>query len=218
MTALTVRHPALQAFNLPRIGAWSGSLSLHLVAVLLLLGSPVALHWVHKVPAEMTIAVIVASKPDPAVPIPPLPEPAAAPAHSHATHPVAKSLPTPVSMVAPVTSLSIPGPAVIPVPVTVPSVQVDTPPTALAYGNRTQVAYPLGALRRREQGTVILRVLVDSQGIASIVEIERSSGSAELDNAARTAVKQWHFQPATHAGRAQQAWARVPITFQLSNL
>ena len=218
MTALVVRNSALDSFNLPRVGAWSGSISLHLVLVLLLLGSPVALHWVRQAPAEQTIAVILPSKPKPVAPLPAMPEPPKAKAHAHATSTITKTLPTPIAVNVPATSLSIPDSVISPVAVAIPQALGDTPPTALAYGHSTEVAYPLGALRRHEQGTVILRVLVNSQGLASIVEIEHSSGSTELDNAARTAVKHWRFQPATHAGLAQQAWARVPITFQLSTL
>jgi protein TonB len=94
----------------------------------------------------------------------------------------------------------------------------ETAPSAIAYGNRTRVAYPLEALRNREQGTVILRVLVGTDGSVLGVEIEKSSGSRSLDRAARDAVGKWRFHPATRNGVAHSAWASVPVTFNLSQL
>ncbi len=220
MIALALRNRYLQSFNLPRVGAWSGSLSLHLAVVLLLLGSPVALHWVNKAPAEQTITVILPANAKPVAPIPALPEPLTrSRTRPHLTHVVVSQPVARVAPIVPVTaSIAIPGPSVVPIAAHDVAGSSATPPTALAYGNRTQVAYPADALRRHEEGTVILRVLVNTDGLASIVEIERSSGSTDLDNAARAAVRQWHFHPATHAGFAQQAWAVVPITFRLSSL
>lgn len=218
MTALAVRNATVESFNLPRVGAWSGSLSLHLLLVLLVFGSPAVVHLMRQAPAQQIITVILPADPKPVAPIPALPVPPKAKADPQAVHVVTRNLPTQISVTLPTSSMSIPVPAVVPMATSEVATATDTPPTALAYGNRTQVAYPLGALRRREQGTVILHVLVSTQGLASIVEIQRSSGSKDLDNAARAAVKQWHFHPATHAGLAQQAWAVVPITFRLSTL
>ena len=78
--------------------------------------------------------------------------------------------------------------------------------------------YPIDAMRRHEQGTVILHVLVDADGKVLTVEIETSSGSPRLDRAARDAVRQWRFNPAKHGGAALSAWARVPVSFNLSTL
>ena len=218
MTALAVRNASVESFNLPRVGAWSGSISLHLALIVLLLGSPIALHWVQQTPEQQIVTVLLPADSKPVAPIPALPQPPKAKLRPHVTHVVDANLPAQISVAAPATNMSIPVPAVLPVATSGVATTSDTPPTALAYGNRTQVAYPVSALRRREQGTVILRVLVSTTGLASIVQIERSSGSKDLDTAALSAVKHWHFTPATHAGLAQQAWARVPITFRLSTL
>jgi protein TonB len=100
----------------------------------------------------------------------------------------------------------------------VPEASIEVAPTALAYGKRTQVPYPKEALRRHEQGTVVLRVLVGADGIPQTVEIETSSGSPRLDRAARDAVLHWSFRPGTRDGAARSAWARVPVAFDLSAL
>jgi protein TonB len=56
--------------------------------------------------------------------------------------------------------------------------------------------YPLEAARRREHGTVVLRIFIDVDGSVSQVQILHSSGSPILDGAARDRVKTWHFRPA----------------------
>ena len=77
-------------------------------------------------------------------------------------------------------------------------------------------AYPAQALRMRQQGQVMLRVLVDEAGRPAEVAIESSSGFRLLDEAAVKAVKKrWHFLPATRDGAAIQAWALVPVSFVL---
>ncbi|HMH69385.1 MAG TPA: energy transducer TonB [Pinirhizobacter sp.] len=77
-------------------------------------------------------------------------------------------------------------------------------------------AYPSTARRMHMQGTVVLRVLVDVDGKPLQVVVESSSGHAELDRAAQNQVlSKWRFQPATAQGRPTQAWARIPVTFNL---
>ena len=77
--------------------------------------------------------------------------------------------------------------------------------------------YPPLARRMREQGKVILRVLVDADGLAERVELRTSSGSARLDQSAQDTVKRWKFIPARQGERNVAAWVLVPITFTLEN-
>ena len=77
--------------------------------------------------------------------------------------------------------------------------------------------YPPLARRMREQGKVILRVLVDADGLAERVELRTSSGSARLDQSAQETVKRWKFVPARQGERNVAAWVLVPITFALEN-
>jgi protein TonB len=71
--------------------------------------------------------------------------------------------------------------------------------------------------RLNEQGTVILRVLVKSDGTASNVEVKSSSGFPRLDQAAIDAVQTWRFNPATIDGKADEERYQVPITLKLQN-
>jgi protein TonB len=216
MTAL-VAHPPFR-MNWPRVGALSGTMALHAGLLLLLLAPPVALkvmqathedtltfRWIEpeKIPDEPVLPV-----PKVKVPTPPQPR--------HIEQPPPQTAPTP-PLIAENPMGQPAEPAGPPAP-EMPAAPVETAPTALAYNFRTKVAYPIKALQRGEHGTVVLRVLVGADGNPQTIEIERSSGSRDLDNAARDAVKRWTFQPGTHNGVKQSAWARVPISFDLQQL
>ena len=75
--------------------------------------------------------------------------------------------------------------------------------------------YPALARRMGEQGKVILRVLVNSAGIAGQVELRTSSGSARLDGAALETVRRWRFLPARQGDDNIDAWVLVPVSFSL---
>jgi protein TonB len=77
--------------------------------------------------------------------------------------------------------------------------------------------YPEIALRRREEGRVMLRVSVSADGRALAVEVAATSGYPSLDSAALSAVRQWRFIPATQAGSAVAAIADVPVRFRIDN-
>lgn len=75
--------------------------------------------------------------------------------------------------------------------------------------------YPPLSRRMGEEGKVILRVSVNPQGTADVVEIRTSSGSARLDDSAMKTVRNWRFIPAKLGDVAVQSWVLVPIIFKL---
>lgn len=75
--------------------------------------------------------------------------------------------------------------------------------------------YPAEAVRDRLEGTVMLRLEIDSAGHVAEVEVVESSGHAPLDRAAVAAVRQWHGQPARRFGRATASVEVLPIRFRL---
>jgi periplasmic protein TonB len=218
MATLVSQSTALPRLNWPRIGAFSGSISLHLYIVLLLFTPAAALQLLRPADPPPTVVDILNKIPEVVQQIPDLPKPL-----KHQTHPVIPH-PAPIEQKpeVPITvGASKPTPPAVPGPANVDSraeTHMDVAPTALAYATRTRVDYPIEARRRREQGTVVLRVLVGVDGVPQIVEIESSSGSSRLDTAARNAVRNWSFRPGTRDGVAQSAWARIPIAFDLSQL
>lgn len=95
-----------------------------------------------------------------------------------------------------------------------------TAPTAmqLEYLSAPPPKYPRGAHSRRIEGTVLLRVLVGTDGRPLDVTVSQSSGNRELDEAARSQIlKRWSFRPAMKNGQAVQALGLVPIAFELTH-
>lgn len=84
------------------------------------------------------------------------------------------------------------------------------------YSGHNRVRYPTAAIRNREQGEVLLRVLISSNGSPRQAEVARSSGSRHLDAAAKRSVLSWRFVPAERNGSAIDTWVIVPIRFNLS--
>jgi periplasmic protein TonB len=110
-------------------------------------------------------------------------------------------------------------PAVAPPPApavaAVPRETASPPDFRAAYLRNPPPGYPAAARRNGEEGTVMLRVLVSTEGAPREVALERSSGSTLLDAVALATVKNWRFTPARRGGEAQEAWVLVPIVFRL---
>ena len=85
----------------------------------------------------------------------------------------------------------------------------------VAYLVQPAPHYPPESKRTREQGLVILRVLIDESGHAKTIEVYRSSGHPRLDEAARNAVARAVFKPYIDRGVARQSAAIVPVEFSL---
>ena len=91
-----------------------------------------------------------------------------------------------------------------------------TPPRAdAAYLSNPAPDYPASALAQRQEGRVVLRVLVAADGRPQEVSVARGSGFAALDQAAVAAVQRWRFVAASRDGVAVDARVLVPITFKL---
>ncbi len=76
--------------------------------------------------------------------------------------------------------------------------------------------YPTQSRRLNEEGTVVLTVLVLADGKAGMVEVKSSSGYPMLDQSAKDAVKQWHFNPATIDGKPIDESYSLSIPFKLN--
>ena len=77
--------------------------------------------------------------------------------------------------------------------------------------------YPMTARRRGQEGRVLLRVLVTTEGLPGAVSLLRSSGHRLLDKAAMAAVEDWRFLPARLRGAAILSEIDVPIAFKLTD-
>lgn len=94
--------------------------------------------------------------------------------------------------------------------------KITAPQFNAAYLNNPAPAYPASARRMGETGRVLLRVYVTAGGLAGEVQIQRSSGVEDLDDAALEAVRRWKFVPAKQGDTAIAAWVNVPINFTLN--
>ena len=110
-----------------------------------------------------------------------------------------------------------PQPSVAVPPAPAPSqarVKVDKPP---APRRRIKPEYPKGARERGEEGDVTLEFEVSAKGTVDNVQIVKSCGFPELEQAAIRAVKQARFEPARRGSAKVPSTARLTLTFQLKN-
>jgi protein TonB len=203
-----------------RIAAGAGAIALN-VAVLLLLLVPAGLPDVAApVDRGMMVVPIIERVVPPTPPVVPVTTP------TPPTVPVYR-VPVRTEVAPPVVDQVVVEDGVLPADETI-TTPVDTgpadiaPPALPVAGMRLEYAkappppYPRDALRAGLQGTVLLQVLVDVDGRPLRVEIQKSSGHHELDDAARKFVlRHWTFRPATVDGRPVQAVGIVPIAYDL---
>jgi uncharacterized protein (TIGR02246 family) len=75
--------------------------------------------------------------------------------------------------------------------------------------------YPPEALRRKERGSVNLKVCADGQGaVSQNMEVVRSSGSKLLDEAAMTWARSVTWVPATYNRQRVEGCAKVDVAFE----
>jgi|HigsolmetaAR203D_1030402.scaffolds.fasta_scaffold00209_5 protein TonB len=89
--------------------------------------------------------------------------------------------------------------------------------SAVEYVREPVPRYPPQSRRLKEQGLVVLRVLIDERGQACSIEVETSSGHARLDHAAKEAVARAAFRPYVEDGEPRRALVLIPIEFSLSS-
>lgn len=98
-------------------------------------------------------------------------------------------------------------------PVVHPSTTV--PDYRVAYLNNPPPVYPASSRQQKEEGRVLLNVMINRNGKPEVVQIKRSSGYSALDQSAADTVRRWRFAPAQRSGTPVDAWVTVPIVFRL---
>lgn len=210
-------YPAPDQFE--RRVVLAGIVLLHagVVAVLILSGviAPEKLTRV----LQATLILPSPPQPEPPRPRPPPPQPKPVPLPHAQSLPspllaAAVAAPSPISVspatTAPLAVSAPPAPAASPLPITPPQFGAD-------YLDNPKPAYPPISRRMREEGKVLMRVFVEADGRPGRVEIQSSSGSPRLDQAASSAVSRWKFIPARQGSDAVAAWVLVPIVFKLES-
>jgi TonB family protein len=77
---------------------------------------------------------------------------------------------------------------------------------------QVEPTYPESARASRQQGTVVLQVLIGRDG--AVEEVKFLQGSLAFARAAIDAVKQWHFKPYSFNGRPTVARTTLTLTFK----
>jgi len=90
----------------------------------------------------------------------------------------------------------------------------DAPPR-VDTSQPTTVVYPEPAQRAGEEGTVMVRVYVNTSGRPLRASIAQSSGFVDLDNAAVETAMNWRYVPAIHGGDTTSDWATVQVVYKL---
>lgn len=76
--------------------------------------------------------------------------------------------------------------------------------------------YPAAEKTAHIEGTVLLRLLITAEGTVSNVDVLTSSGSQNLDLAARQACLKWRFSAARNSqGQQISCYVNIPVTFKI---
>lgn len=166
-------------------------------------------------------------------PAPPLPRPQRAPTTREAPQPLPQPALQPAAATASTPAADTSVEVIDPQP-TAPVAAIVTPdaaPTApqalhsaawieLPSGNADRLdnpppPYPALSRRLGEQGKVVIRVFIQTNGTATQAEVRTSSGYNRLDQAALQTVLKWRYLPGKRAGVAEGMWFNVPVHFVL---
>lgn len=176
--------------------------------------------------------------PPPAKALPtPAPQPSASPVPSPAPMPLALNNPNPApnaptgsatpvaaapaAPAAPSPAPAPPAPNPVPSPAPLPPAPSPAPVAQLPVldvehsDNQYRADYPKMSLRLGEEGRVLLRVTVGTDGKPTGATVAKTSGSAHLDRAGIDTVMRWRFKPGTRGGAAEAMSVLQPVDFKL---
>lgn len=91
------------------------------------------------------------------------------------------------------------------------------PYTDAGFFSNPKPPYPAVSRRMGEEGTVILRVHIQADGLVDEVKLKHSSGFSRLDESAMKTVRHWRYVPAKRNGRPIPYWYVQPIRFSLND-
>jgi len=86
-------------------------------------------------------------------------------------------------------------------------------PSVIKY--QLMPVYTAAARKNRIEGTVILEVIIDENGVAKVTDILQPLGMGLDDSAVNAVEKMWKFAPATRGGIPIPQNAEIEVTFRL---
>ena len=171
-------------------------------------------------PPPPPVARVAKLEPPPPAPVPrPAPQPVARPDPAPAPQaPVAATAPVaPAPIAQPVAQAAPPAPApvVVAKAAAAAPTPVELPSSDAEYLQNPRPAYPAISRKLREQGKVVVDVLIGPDGSAQQARVQSSSGFDRLDAAALATVQRWRYVPGRKGGVATAMWFSVPLNFVL---
>ncbi len=176
---------------------------------------------------QRTTLTVLSSRQQPPPPPPAATKPRAEAPPLHQTPPriqLSSTVPAPVLQApappAPPVAPAAPAPSAPEAPVAPAAPSAGSGPVSVSNLNTNLLSgsppsYPMGSRRKREQGTVVLRLVVSEDGRVTQISVQRSSGFAALDDAALAAVRRWRWSPTVRDGRPVAITGLVQIPFVL---
>ncbi|HEX5738614.1 MAG TPA: TonB family protein [Hydrogenophaga sp.] len=186
------------------------------------------------IPVQVIAELIEAPQPEiPPAPPPPAPKPP--PQVAKKPRPVVKPTPKPVPIPDPIPQTMEPAvitapeppppaeqapvelssPTINEAPVQPAPMRIELPSSDADYLKNPHPAYPALSRRLGEQGKVVIRIYINTDGSASQAEIRKSSGFERLDQTALQTVQKWRYVPGKRNGVPEAMWFNVPINFVL---
>lgn len=130
---------------------------------------------------------------------------------------VAATAPVTAAAATPVATQAAPAPAAAPASAPPPPAPREFQASAVSYLVPPVLTYPRVSRELGEQGSALLRVLVDERGRPTDIQVVKSSGYPRLDQQAVQAMRNARFKPHVEDGIARPMWVRTPQTFILED-
>jgi bla regulator protein blaR1 len=83
------------------------------------------------------------------------------------------------------------------------------------FSSCAKPVWPAAALAAQQTGAVTLRFLIERDGSVAESQVNKSSGHASLDEAARTGIAKCHFKPAQSGGKPVKSWVKMQYVWTL---
>ena len=169
----------------------------------------------HKVVRHTAPPPAPAPRPAPLPVAKPTPQPALEAPVAAPTQVALAPIAQPVVEAAPPAPPAPPAPVVVAKAVPAAPTPVELPVSDAEYLQNPKPSYPAISRKLREQGKVVVDVLIGADGSAQQARLKSSSGFDRLDATALATVQRWRYVPGKKGGVATAMWFSVPINFVL---
>lgn len=85
------------------------------------------------------------------------------------------------------------------------------------YLSNPPPVYPESSRRSKQEGVVLLEVIVSTEGRPDSISVQSTSGFPPLDQSAVTAVRKWRFRPAAMGSIKVRSRVLIPVRFRLGD-